>query len=219
MDTFIYVILSRTHTHVGKMIRYCTNSAFNHVSISLDADMLQMYSFARLSAKNPLVGGMVKENPKRFALGDSTDIPVKIYRIPVTYKQYDQISDFIYATYTDTEKYYYNLIGVFNVLFKSDFKVYKTYICTEFVSEVFKQGDLKLLPERCNIVSLKDFESNLEPFIMYQGDFYQYPELADEYKENDSTEKDDFFERKGMRRELINTLTVFMILIHRFHIG
>ncbi|WP_069999615.1 hypothetical protein [Cellulosilyticum sp. I15G10I2] len=219
MDTFVYVILSRTPTRVGRMIRYCTHSEFNHVSISLDANMLEMYSFARLSAKNPLVGGMVKENPYRFSLGNKQDVNVKIYRIPVTNEQYNQISSFIYDTYTDDEKYYYNLIGIFNVLFKSNLQVYKTYICTEFVSEVFKQGGISLLQKRCNTVSLKDFESSLEPFMFYHGNLYDYPDLAHMYEEESIFEKDDFFLRKGVRREIVNTFTVLAILIDRFHVS
>lgn len=219
MEAFIYVILSRTPTRIGRMIRYCTHSEFNHVSISLDGNMSQMYSFARLSAKNPFVGGMVKENPYRFSLGYQDQVDVKVYRIPVTEEQYDAISHFIYDTYTDDEKYYYNLIGVFNVLFKSNLQVYKTYICTEFVSEVFKKGGISLLEKPCNNVSLKDFESALEPFLFYHGDLYQYPYLDEAYKEENELREDDFFKRKGVRREIINTFTVLAILIDRIHIS
>lgn len=218
MDTFIYVILSRTHTRIGQMIRYCTKSQFNHVSISLDADMVEMYSFARLSAKNPFVGGMVKENPYRFSLGNSEEVNVKVYRIPVTNEQYDQITEFIYDTYTDSEKYYYNLIGVFNVLFKSNLQVYKTYICTEFVSEVFKQGGIGLVEKRCNTVSLNDFESNLEPYIFYDGNLYDYPYLSPIYKEGNFLAEDDFFQRKGITKEVVSTVTTLAILFSRFHV-
>jgi len=201
------------------MIRYCTNSQFNHVSISLDAGMEEMYSFARLSAENPFVGGMVKENPYRFSLGKSEKVNVKVYRIPVTNEQYNQITEFVYDTYTDTEKYYYNLIGVFNVLFKSNFQVYKTYICTEFVSEVFRQGGISLVDKRCNTVSLKDFESSLEPFIFYNGSLYDYPSLSSLYKEDDFFSEDVFFQRKGIRKEVASTVATLGILISRFHIG
>jgi hypothetical protein len=180
--------------------------------------MVEMYSFARLSAKNPFVGGMVKENPYRFSLGNNEEVNVKIYRIPVTNEQYDQISEFIYDTYTDSEKYYYNLIGVFNVLFKSNFQVYKAYICTEFVSEVFKQGGIGLVEKRCNTVSLKDFESNLEPFMFYEGDLYDYPYLSSLYKEEDVFKEDEFFQRRGIRKEVVNTVATFAILISRFQV-
>ena len=219
MNSFIYVILSRTYTRIGKLIRYCSKSQFNHVSISLDENMSEMYSFARLSAKNPFVGGMVKENPYRFSLGHCREVEVKIYCIPVTEEQYNEVKSFVYNTYTDDEKYYYNLIGVFNVLFKSNLQVYKTYICTEFVSEVFRQGGIELLEKRCNLVSLKDFEENLDQYLMYNGNLYEYPHLCDQYKEYNFWEKDEFFMKKGFRKEVINTLTVLAILINRFHIG
>lgn len=219
METFIYVILSRTPTHIGKMIRYCTHSCFNHVSISLDCSMLEMYSFARLSASNPLVGGMVKENPDRFSLGHRQAVQVKIFRIPVTQEQYTKISFFIHDTYTDQEKYYYNLMGVFNVLFKSNLQVYKAYICTEFVLEVFKQGGLSLLQQKGHSISLQDFEYCLESYLYYDGNLYEYPELTSFYQEARNLEEDDFFIRKGVRREIVNTLTVISILIHRMHIG
>lgn len=49
----IYIVLSHTGTNLSKLIKLFTKDEFSHVSISLDIDAKEMYSFGRLRAYNP----------------------------------------------------------------------------------------------------------------------------------------------------------------------
>ena len=42
MHPYLYVVVSQTHTLIGKVIRKVTKSPFSHSSISLTADLSQM---------------------------------------------------------------------------------------------------------------------------------------------------------------------------------
>ena len=57
----IYIILTHTGTTLSKIIKNYTKDEFSHVSISLDKDLNEMYSFGRLNPYNPFWGGFVHE--------------------------------------------------------------------------------------------------------------------------------------------------------------
>ena len=55
MGKYVYVVISRTPTSTGKIVRKFLKEKYNHASISLDKNLIQMYSFCRFSISNPLV--------------------------------------------------------------------------------------------------------------------------------------------------------------------
>ena len=57
----IYFILTNTGTVLSKIIKTYTKDEFTHVSIALDRNLQQMYSFGRLNPYNPFWGGFVHE--------------------------------------------------------------------------------------------------------------------------------------------------------------
>ena len=57
----IYIILTHTGTILSRIIRHWTKDEFSHISISLDKDLEEMYSFGRLNPYNAFVGGFVRE--------------------------------------------------------------------------------------------------------------------------------------------------------------
>ena len=67
----IYIVLTHTGTNLSKIIKSWTKDEFSHVSIALDEDLKEMYSFGRLHPYNPFWAGLVHEVPnegtyKRF---------------------------------------------------------------------------------------------------------------------------------------------------------
>ena len=62
--TLIYIVVTQTGTVLSRILKIVTKAEYNHVSISLDPSLDQMYSFGRKNAYNPIWGGMVQECPK-----------------------------------------------------------------------------------------------------------------------------------------------------------
>ena len=54
-----YIILTYTGTILSKIVKIYTKKEYSHVSISLDSDLTQMYSFGRLNPYNPFIGGIL----------------------------------------------------------------------------------------------------------------------------------------------------------------
>lgn len=58
----IYILLTDTGTLFTKLIKLYTKKPYNHASISFDSELSEVYSFGRKTARNPFIGGFVKED-------------------------------------------------------------------------------------------------------------------------------------------------------------
>jgi hypothetical protein len=203
----IYVVLSATPTKIGKFIRAVTKSSFNHASISLSRDLSEMYSFARYRARNALVGGFIKEFPERLTLGKDRSVQIKVYRIPVSDKQYNQVKSFIYSIRDCDEKYIYNSLAVLGRPFGVGYNTYKAYVCTDFVIRALMQGGLEFNSTR---LTPGQMEEVLQPYLYYSGTLHDY---------NPASESraliEEFFRRYSLPREMAQAARHFYSLIKR----
>ncbi len=211
MEKYVYVIISRTPTSIGKMIRKFLKGKYNHASISLDENLSQMYSFCRLSVTNPLVGGIIRESVFTLTMGLKEEVPIIVYRIPVTTEQYELISDFIYGIYNDKEGYYYNFIQALGLISKKKHAIYKTYICSEFVMETLRLGGIKLTSLESYRITPTEISGIMGEFIYYSGNLRDYP-----FIQNVKTKDDErFFCKTGLFYEGRHTVRHIWKILHR----
>ena len=95
----IYIVLTHTGTVLSKIVRFYTGKEFSHVSISLDEDLNQMYSFGRLNPYIPFIGGFVKESPHYGTFKRFYKTKTKIYSLEVDDYQYKKIRKMIKDIY------------------------------------------------------------------------------------------------------------------------
>ena len=211
MEKYIYIVISRTPTFTGKMVRKLLKAKYNHASISLDENLSQMYSFSRFSISNPLVGGIMRESAFTLTLGLDDDVPIKIYRIPVTIGKYQLISEFIHDIYNDGEVYYYNFLQAIGIISNKKHAVYKTYICSEFVIEALLQGGIQLTSLKSYQITPTDICGFIEKNICYSGNLKDYP-----FRQKAKTKDDElFFCKTGILYEGIHTLRHFWRVMSR----
>ena len=211
MEKYIYIVISRTPTSTGKIVRKFLKEKYNHASISLDKDLRQMYSFCRLSVSNPLVGGIVHESVFTLTIGLNENVPINIYRIPVTMQKYELISKFIYEIYNDTEVYYYNFLQAIGLINNKRYAVYKTYICTEFVMETLRRADIRFTTLEPYQVTPTKICKIMGRFICYSGNLKDYP-----FRAQTKTKADElFFCKTGLFYEGFHTIKHFWMVISR----
>lgn len=206
----IYVVLSATPTMMGKMIRVFTKSAFNHSSISLTEDWNEMYSFARYRASNPLVGGFVKEFPQRLSLGKNENVYIKVYRIPVTEKQFEEIRLFIYGIRDDNEENIYNSMAALGILLGRKFNTYKAYTCSDFVARSLLMGDIIPITHTSRNMVPDEMQKLLDKYTIFCGYLDNYSPVTDK-----SYDCSDFFVKAGFVNEAARTFNHFYSLIKR----
>jgi hypothetical protein len=168
MEKFIYIVISRTPTKFGGLVRKCAKQQYNHASIALDEDLSHIYAFARSKHNSPLISGLVRESLDRFTLRKNARVPVIIFKIPVTQEQYDaiylKIEEMLY-----NKKYVYNLFSVLSHPFTKGFTVKHAFSCIEFVAYILQYLGFLLDKPACKYKP-DDLISELEQYIYKKDD-------------------------------------------------
>ncbi len=207
----IYVILSATPTMMGKFIRVFTRSSFNHSSISLTEGWEEMYSFARYRASNPLVGGFVREFPQRLSHGrDQDEVYIKVYKIPVSNKQYEKIRMFIYSIRDDREENIYNTLAALGIFLGHRFNTYKAYTCSDFVAQSLSKGKIISNSYVSRNIVPDEMQMFLDKYTVFCGYLKNYKPVA-----NTCHESSEFYIRLGFVKEVAKTCLHFYNLIKR----
>ena len=162
----IYITLTHTGTILSKIIRCYTKDEFSHVSISLDRELNQMYSFGRLRPYNPFFAGFVHERRNHGTFKRFKETETCIYSLEVKDKEYDIIARIINEMNKDSKKYKFNLVGLFAVCIHVKIRSKNSFYCAEFVKYLLEKSKVE-----CNL-----------PEIIKPEDFKKIGNIKKEYK-------------------------------------
>ena len=180
----IYIILTHTGTALSTIIKYYTKDEFSHISISLDENLEEMYSFGRLNPYNPFWGGFVHENIKYGTFKRFKNTRTEIYSLEVENEQYKRLEKIIKYFNTHKQKYSFNILGLICVSIKKKIKRRNNFYCAEFVKHVLKSAGVTSVSGLPKIIKPEDFK-NIEGLnLEYQGLLKKYskrnnPKLKD----------------------------------------
>ena len=169
----IYIILTHTGTVLSNIIKSYTKDEFSHISIALDADLTQMYSFGRLNPYNPFWGGFVHEELNKGTYKRFKRTRANVYSLFVSDEQYEKLKQRINYFNDNKEKYRFNIKGLFFVSIKKQIRRKNSFYCAEFVRHVLRFSGVPTnhLPAIIRPENFKDLEGlHLE----YQGLFRKY---------------------------------------------
>lgn len=155
----IYVIVSRTDTNMGRLIRKATRYDFNHVSISFDPSLEPMYSFARVHINEAFAGGFIEESLNRYCMGNKKSL-LRVYKISVSNEKYSRVYNEVKNMYENKEQYVYDLLGAVighRRIIERD--SYRKYTCLSFATKMLSYllpeidtKSIKSIREVCNIL-------------------------------------------------------------------
>jgi len=166
----IYIVLTHTGTLLSRLIRSYTKDEFSHVSISLDSQLNEMYSFGRLNPYNPFWAGFVHEGVNFGTFKRFSRTIAKVYSLEVTQEQYQKVRENIEKI--GQEKYSFNILGLIAVGFHKKIKKEHSFYCAEFVKYVMEQAGIETsLPE---LVKPEDFKKIQGMQEIYNGFFRTY---------------------------------------------
>lgn len=168
----IYIVLTYSGTILSRLIKIYTRKKYSHVSISLDKDLDKMYSFGRLNAYNPFIGGFVKESIKFGTFKRFNKADTLIYELKVDKDQFDRINNELEQFIKEKEKYKFNFIGLVGAGFNLRLKRRNSYYCAEFVKHLIDNSDLDLnLPE---VIKPDDFRKIKNKNMIFEGKLCDY---------------------------------------------
>ncbi|WP_228550157.1 hypothetical protein [Salinibacillus xinjiangensis] len=173
----VYVLLTDTGTLFTKIIKWFTNAPYNHVSIVLDEELGEMYSFGRKHPRNPLIAGFIREDVYFGTYRYFNNTRCLLLKIDVSSKQYSRIKNVIQSFNLNKDLYSYNLLGLVGVVFRRPIHLRNKYFCSQFVAEVFQQSGLKLWRLPSALITPNHFFKHKSFQIVYEGRLYDYPLL------------------------------------------
>ncbi len=168
----IYIVLTYTGTILSKIVKMYTRKEFSHVSIALDKDLDEMYSFGRLNPYLLLPAGFVHEGKNKGTFKRFKKTKTRIYSLQVADDQYDKLVEVINEIKDNKEAYTFNIIGLFLVAIHLKLRREKSLYCAEFVKYVLEKSNIDVdLPE---IIKPEDFNNIKGLDVVYNGFLREY---------------------------------------------
>lgn len=170
----IYIVLTHTGTALSTIIKYYTKDEFSHVSISLDEELEEMYSFGRLNPYNPFWGGFVHESIKNGTFKRFKNTRTEIYSLNIEDEQYNRLVKIINHFKMNTQKYSFNILGLACVSIKRKIRRKNNFYCAEFVKHVLKPVGITSVAELPEIIKPEDFKKIEGLQLEYKGLLKKY---------------------------------------------
>lgn len=170
----IYIILTHTGTVLSRIIKYYTKDEFSHVSIALDPDLKEMYSFGRLNPYNPFWGSFVHEEINKGTFKRFKRTKTEVYSLFVTDEQYEKAKKIITYFNDNKEKYKFNILGLICVSIHKKIKRKNSFYCAEFVKHVLKVSGVSEVNYLPQIIRPEDFKQIQGLRLEYEGLLRKY---------------------------------------------
>lgn len=168
----IYIVLTYTGSILSKIVKMYTRREFSHVSIALDEDLQEMYSFGRTFAFCPFIAGFVHEQPNKGTFKRFKKTKTRVYSLEVPDNKYEKVLEIIKDFKENKKQYSFNIIGLACVVIHLKFKREKSFYCAEFVKYVLEQSQIKdSLPD---LIKPEDFKEIEGLNVVYNGMLNEY---------------------------------------------
>lgn len=135
---YLYIMLSETHTGMGRFIRNVSRFRYNHVSLTLDPSLRMWYSFARYHRDAPFYSGFIKEPVERF-LAESGDANVRIFRREITPERYRRIEQLFLQAGRPETRLLYNYFDAMASVVNQKIAIGGAYTCLSFACAVLER--------------------------------------------------------------------------------
>ena len=168
----IYLILTYSGTILSRIIKIYTRDEFAHVSISLDEELNQMYSFGRLNPYNPFIGGFVHEGINIGTFKRFRKTQTAVYSRMISDEQYKKIKETIKLIRECPIAYKFNIIGLFGAGFNIRIHMRHSFYCAEFVKYLLEKARVKNNLQE--IIKPEDFKRLDNIRLEYKGSLCEY---------------------------------------------
>lgn len=163
-------MLSHSGSMFSKAIKVCSKDPYTHVSIALDENLYELYSFGRINPYNPIIGGFVKEDIVNGTYRRFPETKCAIYALEIDDVQYRRLKRELNKFKRASRRYGYNFIGVVSAAFNKPIHRRHSYFCSQFVSEILQNSGIKLLEKDPRLTSPMDFSKCDGLECVYEGE-------------------------------------------------
>ena len=169
----IYIVLTHTGTILSRIIRLLTKNQYTHASISLDVNMIGMYSFGRLNPCNPFIGGFVREGINIGTFKRFKNTRTEVYSLEVTKDEYTRLREIIKQISINRNIYGFNIAGLLFALFHKRLVRRNKFYCSEFVRYILEESSIRT-EEISKVIKPEDFRKLKILNLEYKGLLRKY---------------------------------------------
>lgn len=165
----IYLVLTATGTLFSRFLGLITRARYNHVSLCLDDEIEEFYSFGRKIIWFPLIGGFVIERPDKGVYKVFSDTACLIYKLDIDDWKFDKLKVNIDNFKRNQHLYKYNIIGLLGVMFNIPMRRKNRYFCTQFVATMLKECGIHDFRKDTSLAAPDDFHTIPGLEKIYEG--------------------------------------------------
>lgn len=165
----IFIMLSYTGTMLSKAIKKYSNAPYSHVSISLERDLTNFYSFGRKISFCPIWGGFVTEELDKGVYKRFKNAECGIFELEISAEQFEKLRIEIEQFQLRADKLRYNFIGLFTCAMGVQFTRQNHYFCSQFVDTILKGAGVDIFKKPSEFVTPTDFLNADELTLIYSG--------------------------------------------------
>lgn len=193
----LYVMISKTDTGIGNVIRKVSGYPYNHVSMTLDSTFRTWVSFARYIQDTPLYGGFIVEPAERF-LAKGKTVDVHIFAVDITPQRYEELRELFSQAGNPDSDYIYNHFELVTLTFGIKFPIRNAYTCLGFANAVMGT----------NYASIPDLDRQMAPMLHYEG-------TLNDLAPDSGDRSDIYFTQLGLLGGISKSVGIIGRLIHR----
>lgn len=170
----VYLLLTGTSSVLSSMIGVVTHEQYNHISISLDKELTEVYSFGRINPSNPFNGGFVKEDTTSDFYSRAL---CQVYELEVDEKEYESLKRMIQVFKNQETLYSYNLLGLVTAALKIEWNRPYIFFCSEFVSHLLIESNILTINQPPSTTTPQEILKGLDVTLIYEGTIYEYKHI------------------------------------------
>lgn len=165
----IYIVTTYTGTTMSYIIKKTIKEEYAHVSISLDADLKEMYSFGRKRTYHPFIAGLVKEDINSGLYKIKPKTKCRVYSIEVTDETYELVKKNLKSYWKRKNDFKYDVIGLIYMRLHRSRKRNNRYVCSTFVADVLSQSNINLFDKPFYDITPKEYLDCDKLKLEYEG--------------------------------------------------
>lgn len=170
-NNYIYVVLVKALTGLGKFARLTGKYEYTHIAVCLDEKLDKFYTFSRKKHYSPFDCGYMTETLDCYAFGKNKNIKLKVFKIPTSEKNKDKIEKYIKEISKDPE-YIFNFYSMITMSIIHGFKIYKAHNCMSFTSKIIEMSESIKMKNPYYKYNIKELDDLLEDYL-YKEDYFK----------------------------------------------
>lgn len=167
MQSYLFVVVTRTNTVVSRIIRFCTHTQFNHVSLSFDKGLEDLVSFGRLHPWTPIPGGFVHEGRHKGFFLRFQDTECRIYAKKVDQQRVEAFREQLQRF--EERRYAFNNLGLLTLLAGIPLERKHAYFCSQFCGAMLEESGIYSFSKAVGLLRPADFCEMEGFYLIFTG--------------------------------------------------